>query len=149
MNQTGIYQALNRLLTILYRSLPMYLTYACPWTHRGDDRALAALKRIVEDQKQMSQRLAEHIMAHYGPVEPDEYPSDYPDTHDLSLDYLIGKLVQCQKNDIAAIERCVTQLHGDREAASLAEESLGAARGHLETLEELAAEYVKPSSWAR
>ena len=147
MATSGVYDALNRLLTILYRSLPMYLTFASPWTHHGDDKAVAALKHIVEEQKRLANRIANHIMEYYGRVDLGEYPPDFPDTHDLSLDYLVRKLVLCQKRDIAAIERCVAALAPDRKAAALAEEALGAARGHLETLEELAADAARhPSS---
>jgi predicted outer membrane protein len=51
---------------------------------------------------------------------------------------------------VGAIEEIVAQLKDDREAQALAEEGLGAARGHLETLEELAAETAKHGiSWAK
>jgi hypothetical protein len=145
MSQHGTYQALNRLLTILYRSLPMYLTDACPWTRQSDDKAVAVLKHIVEDQKQLAGRIAQAVLRR-GPIDMGEYPVDFPDTNDLSLDYLLTKLVECQKGDIAAIERCVTDLKSDRQAGALAEEALGAARGHLESLEELAGQRVKGSS---
>jgi len=150
MNKPVIYQALNRLLTLLYRSLPMYLTYASPWTRRGDEEALAVLGRIVEDQRQLSTRVASYIMEHYGPIELGEYPLDFPDTHDLAFDFLITKLVACQKADVAAFEQCIADLKQDRHAAALAEEALGAARGHLETLEELAARITKEgATWAK
>jgi hypothetical protein len=144
MKRLGTYQALNRLLTIIHRSLPMYLTYACPWTHRGDEVAVETLGRIVDDQKQMSTRIADYIQEHYGPPELGGYPLDFPDTHDLSLDYLVRKLVRCQKNDVAALERSVAALQNEPQALVLAEEALGSARGHLETLEELAAEMAGP-----
>ncbi len=150
MSNPGTYQALNRLLTILYRSLPMYLTYASPWTRRGDERATGALRRIVDDQQQLSTRVARHIIEHYGRVELGDYPLDFPDTHDLAFDYLIGKLVTCQKSDVAALEKCVVALAGVRKASPLAEEALGSAQAHLETLEELADEIAKQGvSWAK
>ena len=43
--------ALERLLVTLYRSLPMYLTDAVPWTRQGDERAVEVLRYIVADQK--------------------------------------------------------------------------------------------------
>jgi hypothetical protein len=149
MPKPATYAALNRLMTIVYRSLPMYLTYACPWTHEGDETASAALKRIVDDEKQLSERIAAYILDHHGPLEMGEYPLDFPDTHDLSLDYLISKLVDCQKKDIGGLEVCVAALAGDREGLVLADEALGAARGHLETLEELAKSVSKPESWTK
>lgn len=150
MSHRGNHEVLNRLYAILHRSLPMYLTYAVPWTHRGDERATDALQHIVDDQQQLSTRIAEHILEHYGPVDGGDYPLDFPDTNDLAFDYLVGKLVACQKRDTAAIERCVSQLMGDHEARALAEEALGSARAHLETLEELAAEVSKAgATWIK
>lgn len=150
MNKSGTYQALNRLLTILYRSLPMYLKYASPWTHVGDEKAIDVIAHIVEDQRRLSTRVAHYIMEHFGPVEMGEYPLDFPDTHDLAFDFLVGKLLACQQADVAAIEEIVVQSKDDRAAQALAEESLGAQRGHLETLEELAAEAAKHGiSWAK
>jgi hypothetical protein len=146
MSKLGTYQALNRLLTILYRSLPMYLTYAHPWTHRGDEKALAILRHIADEQQQMASRIAQHILDHHGPIETGEYPIDFLDMHDLSLDFLITRLVQFQKNDVAAIEQCVAQLKADRQSAALAEEALGASRAQLETLEELAEQFSKSVS---
>lgn len=149
MTKSRAYAVLNRLLTIIHRSLPIYLADANPWTHEGDEKAIKALQLIVEQQQDLAQRIANFIIDHYGPANPGEYPADFPDTHDLSLDYLVGKLVQCQKADVKAIEACATELQSDRQAHALAEEALGSARGHLETLEELAAEYSKHSGWAR
>jgi hypothetical protein len=146
MTKPGTQVVLNRVLTTLYRSLPMYLAYATPWTQRGDDKAVAALQRIVADQKQMANRIAQYVLEHHGPIEMGEYPVDFLDTHDLALDFLVSKLVQCQKQDIAELEKCVALLQSDRPACALAEEALGAARGHLESLEELTGQLVKWSS---
>lgn len=150
MNNRGTYQALNRLLTILYRSLPMYLTNTSPWTRPGDEGAIETLRQIVEDQDRLATRVAQFIVDGYGRVELGPFPLDFPDTNDLAFDFLIGKLVACQKNDVAALEQCVAALQGEREASQLAEEALGSARAHLETLERLAAEIAKQGiRWAK
>ncbi len=145
MTKPVILQTLNRLLTIVYRSLPMYLTYASPWTRHGDERAVAALRHIVEDQKQLSTRIAQYILQHHGSLETGEYPIEFLDMHDLSLDFLLTRLVEHQRSEVAALERCVRDLQADREATALAEEALGSVRGHLETLEELAGELTRSS----
>ena len=139
MDKPGIYNALNRLLTVLERSMPMYLSYARPWTNKQDDKAAAALARIVEVQKKLATRVGELVLD-YGPVNLGFYPVEFYDMHDLSLDFLLSKLVEYQKRDVAKLEQCADALQADRRAAEVAEEALGAARGHLETLEELTAE---------
>jgi predicted outer membrane protein len=51
---------------------------------------------------------------------------------------LVSELAFYQQQDIAIIERCVAELVTDPQGRSLAEEILGNARGHLESLDELA-----------
>lgn len=136
-NTTRTIDLLNALLTIVYRSFPMYLTDASPWTHAGDERAEETLKNIVLDQQTSAQRIVELIMQLGGRFEPGEYPMEYTDTHFLSLDFLLKELVRYQRRDVSAIERIVTALAGRHEARELAEETLGSERAHLEAIEAL------------
>jgi bacterioferritin (cytochrome b1) len=135
--KANVIEQLNRLLEIEYRSFPMYLADAAPWTSQHDERAVEALKNIVADQRVMSQRIGELILDLGGRIEPGEYPLQFTDTHFLSLDYLLKDLQYYQRQDIADIERIVARLAGDREARELAEEALGAERAHLEAIEAL------------
>jgi hypothetical protein len=137
MNRTGSTATLNRLLATLYRSLPMYLADAVPWVHPGDEHAKHVLNHIVADYRMYSGRIVELLTQRRQLLSFGEYPMVYTDTHDLSLDYLLNELVYYQKQDINAIERCMTELGGDGAGRNLAEEILGNAKGHLESLEEL------------
>ena len=128
---------LSRLFVLVYRSLPMYLADACPWTHPGDEQATRVLSAIVADAKSYAGQIAELILRTRGRIELGEFPMEFTDLNLLSLDYLLTELVRNQRRAIAAIERCAAQLTRDREAHALAEEALGNARGHLESLEEL------------
>jgi hypothetical protein len=139
MDKRAIYNALNQLLTVLERSLPMYLSYAAPWTRKGDDRAFAALVRIVEEQQQLALRIADAVLE-LGPTNVGDYPVEFYDLHDLALDYLLRKLVEFQKRDVATVERIVDALQLHRPTAALAEEALGMLRAQLESLEELSDE---------
>ncbi len=132
-------EVLNRLFVTLYRSLAMYLEYASPWKRGGDDKAIATVQHVVADQKALCQRIANYILDHHGRVDTGEYAMYFTGLHDVSLEYVIGQLVQAQRSDIAAIEQCVGQLQHDPAARALAEETLGTARGHLDELEELRA----------
>ncbi|MEX2114885.1 MAG: hypothetical protein WD845_16955 [Pirellulales bacterium] len=139
MDKRALRNALNQLLTVLERSMPMYLSYAAPWTRNGDDKAVTALRRIVEEQQALANRVAELVLE-LGPTNVGDYPVEYYDMHDLALDYLLGKLVEYQKRDIGKVERIVDQIQTHRPAAALAEETLGTLRAQQETLEELADE---------
>jgi uncharacterized coiled-coil protein SlyX len=131
---------LNQLLVIHYRSLPMYLLDASPWTHRGDEKASEALNDIVTDQRQTCQRIADAVIQRGGIVRMGDYPTEFTDMNFLSLDYLVKRLMELQRQAIQAISDLADRLWNDPPAQSLAKESLGAAKAHQQALEELTAE---------
>jgi hypothetical protein len=139
MDKRAIYNALNQLLTVLERSLPMYLSYAAPWTRKEDQRAAVVLGQVVDEQQQLAKRVADAVLE-LGPTSIGDYPVEFYDLHDLALDYLLRKLVEHQKSDIAKTERIVDALQLHRPAAALAEETLGMLRAQLESLEEHSSE---------
>ncbi len=129
---------LGRLFRVLQRSFAQYLAGADPWTQPGEEDARRTLDHLVADQRMYAGRAAELIMAERGRVENGDFPMEFTEYNMLSLDYLVTELVRRQRGDIAQIERCVAQLSIHLPARVLAEEILGNARGHLESLEELA-----------
>jgi hypothetical protein len=137
MSQRATIDALNRLLAIHYRSLPTYLTEAAPWTHHGDEQATAAVSDIVASHKAIVARLADEIQNRGGIIHAGEYPSEYTDLHFLSLDYLLVEILASLDRDIESIQDCVARLQHDRVGKALAEEALGNARGHRQTIAEL------------
>jgi hypothetical protein len=60
--------------------------------------------------------------------------------HDLSADYLLKLTIERQKKVISAIEKLADMLSSAPYAQAAAREALGEAKGHLENLEEAAAE---------
>lgn len=137
MSSTNTNDVLNRLYAIHNRSLPKYLSYARPWSIANDD-AWKTIELIVADQKGMIERIGELIIENQGNVAIGEYPIWFTGLNDLSLDYLITRMIDQQRQDIAGIEACVEQLNLAPMAQSLAKEALGAAKGHLDSLLELA-----------
>jgi hypothetical protein len=129
---------INRLLVLHQRSLPMFMIYASPWTAGHDSDALEALRHLVEDRKRLAGLFTDYLVERRWRVDPGEFPLEYTGLHDLSLDYLWPKLIESQNRDIREIQACVAGLTSDPYARSLAEEALGSAKGHLETLEEVA-----------
>jgi hypothetical protein len=128
--------ALSRLLTVLNRSLPMYLADAAPWTAPNSARATEVLANIVRDQRDLAARVGELIYDRRGEISLGPLP-DYTNLADLDIGFLVGRLVERQQGDVEAIGQVVRDLSADDEARALAEEALGAARAHLEMLEEL------------
>jgi len=130
-------EILNRLVVIHHRSLPMYLRYASPTWHRGDERAREVLEGIARDQEQIVDRLGEMIMERDGAVLMGGFSMVYTDYHDLGFDFLLRRLIQHQETNVGEIERCAAMLESEPLAQALALEAAGAAKAHLELLLEL------------
>ena len=137
MSETTTNHLLNRLVAMHNCSLPAYLTYAAPAWHRGDEAAKDTLRSVAADQRDTSERLASMVTENDGVVDNGEFPIYYTGYHDLSFDFLLGEIIKEQKEDLVQIEAVVAQLGLVPLAKALAEETLGAAKGHLESLEEL------------
>lgn len=138
--------ALTRLLVVQYRSLATYLCDASPWTPWGEEHTVDTLQHIASDQRTLCARIADFLVEHHGRVDTGEYPLEFTGLNDCGMDYMLRELIAAQKQTIAVIERCVAELTRNPAALALAEESLGAARGHLESLEELQPKSAKAAS---
>ena len=132
---------LNRLLAIHYRSLAMYLVWATPYRRAEDEHAWKTIQQVVGDQEAMSARIVDLISDRSWRVDYGDFPITFTGAHDLSLKYLARRLVQWQTGTVTAIQECYEDLADDPIAQGLSDECLGAAKGHLEVLEELVQEY--------
>ncbi len=144
MTPAGNIRALQRLLVLHYRSLPTYLGSLCSWGQEfwvgpDADRFVETVRHMIADQHDLVDRLASAIQDRGGMVHMGEFPMRFTDMHDLSNQYLVACMIECQQQDLAVIELCVAQISGDAMAEGLARECLGAAKAHLQSLGELAA----------
>ncbi len=135
---TDTVQLLNRIIALHASSLPVFAADAAPFSSTSDDHARDVLDMIAADHQLTVSKLAEVVIDRGGAVAQCGFPAGFTAYHDLSLNFLIGKMAQRQKNDVATIEKVAAKLTGDNEAHALIEEALGAAKGHLQSLEELA-----------
>lgn len=138
MSPTNVQDTLNRLLTLELRSLSMYVVDTHHLAAHRDHPIADAVNAIAADQQEMAGRIVRMLDERGLAISPDGYPMDYTDTHDLSLEFLLSKLIEGQRRDIGAIEQTVASLSNDRDARELAQHALGSAKAHLESLEELA-----------
>ncbi len=137
MTEADTIDVLNRLLAIEYRSLPMYLQSIKTPVHRGDQRVATTLARIADDQQEMAGRISRLTERLGGTPELGEPRIDFTDTHFLSLEFLVKRLLREAQRDVAAIQQCVAELADNVEASELAQEVLGSERAHTEALESL------------
>jgi hypothetical protein len=140
MNAIEAVPTLNRLLTILCRSLPAYLADAQPWSQLARREVRLAIDRLLADQELYARRVAEAILQCGGRPQPGSFPPEFTAKNDLSLDFLLREVIEHQEEDVAAIEECVEELEIDSSLHALSEEILGNAKGHLDSLMELLAD---------
>ena len=137
MTNDHIINVLNHLLAIHNRSLPVYLRSAPPYAGRNGQQALELLDSIADAHFAMVDRIGAMIIELHGVIRYGEFPHRFADWHDLSLDFILNKLIELQQLDVARIDKCVQWLDGAPRAKALAQEALGEAKAHLESLEEL------------
>jgi len=137
MNSAKTISVLNQLVRLHNRSLVSYLCYAPPTWHVGDEQARTTLALIAAQQKEIVDRAGELVVEQSGVVDYGAYPMFYTGFHDLSFEFLLGQLLTEQGNSIHALDECVARSEGSPRVSELAEEALGMAKGHLESLREL------------
>lgn len=133
---------LNRLLTLHHRCFAQYLAEVGRWRAPGafDDEADRAFRAVVMDHQSNARRAAAAVVAAGGAIDCGPFPMEFTDKNDLASDYLLGEVIESERRDAAVIEQILRLLPaGAAEARELAEESLGAAKAHIETLQGLAA----------
>ena len=129
---------LNRLLALHCRSFAQYLQYSCPHVPPGREAAVTVVESVARDQEAMAQRIS-GLLAEAGALaRTGEFPMDFTDSHDLGIDYVLNEAIHCQAEDVRSIEGIVRQLAAAPAAKAAAEEALGMAKGHLESLKEAA-----------
>ncbi len=140
MTSTDTNDILNRIQVLHARSLPMYLGYAKPDRLWKCPKAAALLEQIVADHQRTVDRLATLILENHGVVDSGKFPMSFTGLHDLSVEYLLKQLIDRQKRFIAVIDKLAGMLTLAPYAQAAAREAVGEAKGHLENLEELAAQ---------
>ncbi|MAT71115.1 MAG: hypothetical protein CMJ58_16500 [Planctomycetaceae bacterium] len=134
-----IVNLLNRLLAILCKSFPQYLRWSRPFVPAGRGEVMEAIGSIADDQDRLADRVSRMIDEAGYPPRDGEFPMEFTDMHDLGIDFLINAAVAYQEQDVETISKLVDRLQTAPAGKAIAEEALGMAKGHLDTLRELVA----------
>jgi hypothetical protein len=138
MSRQSSIDALNQLLAIHGRSLARYLADVRPWSVvPSNANWVDVIIGIAEGQHATIDRLAKLIMSNGGAVGSVGYPMAFTGINDLSLDFLLDELIADQQRIVVDIEASMGLFDTDPLTKSAAEEALGEAKGHLESLREL------------
>lgn len=125
---------LNRLHAIERFSLANYARYAHPWTPENKQHVHEAILDIADEQQRYANSIGSLIVDRNGYVEGGSFPVRYAALNDVSLDCFARRVIEDQKRIIQAVETWVGELTGDTAARELAQEVLGAEKGHLDNL---------------
>ncbi len=137
MNDASNCEVLNRLWIIHHYSLPNYLAFAPPWWREKDGRGVDLLGDIVRDQQRLADRFGTLMTKHDCTPAAGQFPLRFTAFHDLSSQYIWERLVEYQQRTIEAIAKCIDQLPPHSLALSVTQESLGIAKAHLDSMNEL------------
>jgi bacterioferritin (cytochrome b1) len=129
--------ALNRVLGTVLRSFPQYLRWSRPWVSPGHERVLEALEKIVSEQDAMAERVFDTIDDLGGLPDTGEFPMEFTDTHDLSIDYMLREAVGYGRQDVAALEELTKLTNLAPQAEPLVRDAYQLALRHSATLEAL------------
>lgn len=138
LNASQTCSSLNRLSVAHSRSLTVYLQYAPPWLEKGHEEVTTVLEQIVRDQEATVDRIGTMIQSAGEDVDPGKFPISFTGLHDLSIEYLVSLMIEGQREIISISEKAVSELAADAMAQAVAQEAVGAAKAHLDSLLEIA-----------
>lgn len=137
MKTQRVFELLHRLYAVERFSLANYLRYSRPWTTRQSRALLDTVMLVADDQQAAADRIGALIVERGGYAPGGSFPLRFTAYHDLSIDYLIGRVIDEQRRIVDELRSSARQLADDVAAQALVEEILGAETGHLQNLLEL------------
>lgn len=127
-------EVLGQIVRLMGRSLASYLIHARPIDAAAHPEGMQVWSDIARDQEELIERIAAEMMHRDAPVDRGQFPMHYTSLNDLSFRYLHQRMVESQKRLIIGLETAVEWLRNDIRARALAEEALGTAKAHLDSL---------------
>ncbi|QDU45899.1 hypothetical protein Mal52_43960 [Symmachiella dynata] len=137
---------LNEVLIRILRGLLQYAGECWPWSSAEHGEEYPTIARLVAEQQEQVQELADLITERGALVDFGTYPTEFTDLNYVSLDYLLDALVQEQVQLLADVRQAMTDCAGDPEGLERLEQIAKQAQQHLDTLSELAAARTADSS---
>ena len=137
MHSNATREALTHLWIIHNYSLASYLAYAPPCWKDEDGAAAQVLHDVVADQRRMGDRIGTMVIGCDGDLKLGHFPSRFNTLHDLSAQFMWDELQRYQQRTIDAIEKLIPQFPRASIAEALAQECLGVAKAHLDSMREV------------
>jgi hypothetical protein len=120
------------------RSVLLYVDEAFPWTTLTEEKSLTTLRHLIAEERQAVTTLGQFLVRQRVPLPYlPSFPSSFTTINFLAFDYVLPRLIDCERRSIAALERDLTTLK-DPAAHAEVEKLLALKRRHLPQLEALA-----------
>lgn len=131
MADTAINELLNDLLVAIYRSLVQYADEVSPWASDKAAQLQQEVTALALRQRADVGRLTELLTARDEAVDFSFFPHEFTSLHFVSLDYLAGRLVECQRQLVQRLESSADQLAADPQAQALVQKIAASQREGL------------------
>lgn len=127
------------------RSMMQYLGESYPWTTPENEGLLTNLRRMIDEENQMTEEIAKFLLRHRGrPPFLGAYPMSFTNINFISLDHLLPRLVSFQKGRLAELDVQVNKLLHE-ESREQVRKLVEMKKRHLSQLEELTASRAQPN----
>jgi hypothetical protein len=125
------------------RSMLQYVGESYPWAGDGEADVLTKVQAVIAEEEQAVEGLAAYLRKRrIGIPYLGSYPEIFTHINYVSLDYLLPKLFDWQRQWLGILEKDAV-LIADAEARGEVEKVIAVARRHRDELEKLAASTAK------
>jgi hypothetical protein len=131
--------ALATLVSVMKSSPATYIADSGIWSYPGDETLKLALSDVVSGQRGIVDRAAGILAEREVAAPQTAYPLSYTAWHDLDLVFLLPRVIDGMKRQVARLEQIVSSATTDQAAVDLGREAIAATRSHVDVLEQQAA----------
>lgn len=128
---------LNRMVKMLLGSFPVYLETTRPWSIRDPKDVCGRLTLVASDQRAMADRLIKKIRLFGVEVDPVGFPCEFTGFNDLEVTKTLDIAIKRQRSIVQRLAEEAALLAEYEGLVSVVQETVGNARGHLASMEEL------------
>lgn len=119
-------------------SWTMYMADSWAWTDRAGAETRDFVQSMIAEERGWIERLADLIDERGGVPRPGAFATEYTDSHFLSLQFLLRRLIGYQQRSVPLLEADLNAVVSDPPARRLLANMLEHQRGRLATLERIA-----------
>jgi len=120
------------------RSVLLYVDEAFPWTTLTEEKSWTTLRQLIAEERQAVAALGQFLVRQRVPLPfLPSFPVQFTTINFLAFDYVLPRLLDSERQSIAALERDLPALKNPAAHAEV-EKLLALKRRHLPQLEALA-----------